>query len=161
MKTLRDRNVVQSTLAEAEAMLRSARALFYETIAEAWARTSARKPNTLEHRADLMAAGIHAAKTSATVTDMMHRLAGTTGIYQRSPLERYFRDVHVATQHRFASPEEMYQVGAVLLLRLRDGGASIIDVVFDVATASFRSRLSRDASAGAPGRWLPSVRRRR
>ena len=31
------------------------------------------------------------------------------------PLERFFRDIHVATQHRLASPEELYQVGKVFL----------------------------------------------
>ena len=31
----------------------------------------------------------------------MHRLAGTTGIYQHDRLERCFRDLQVARQHRF------------------------------------------------------------
>ena len=40
LKTLSERGTVQSALAESEATLRAARALFYDTMAEAWARTS-------------------------------------------------------------------------------------------------------------------------
>ena len=115
MKTLRDRGTVQRTLAEAEGILRSARAFFYETMSEAWARTSGGEPNTLEHRADLMLAAIHAATSSATVTDMVHRLAGTTGIYTKSKLERYFRDAHTLRHHGFTSENKLESVGQIYL----------------------------------------------
>jgi alkylation response protein AidB-like acyl-CoA dehydrogenase len=115
MKTLRDRGVVQATLAEAEATLRSARAFFYEALSEAWARTSAGLPNTLEHRADLLLAGVNAAKSAASVTDAIHRLAGTTGIYARSPLERYFRDAPTLRQHGFVSEGRLETVGQIYL----------------------------------------------
>ena len=49
----------------------------------------------------------------------MFHAAGTSGIYTSNPLERFFRDIHVATQHRQGSPEEMYQVGAMLLNEAR------------------------------------------
>ena len=115
MKTLRDRGVVQSTLAEAEGILRSARALFYQTYADAWAVTASGKPASLEQRADLMLAAIHAAKSSATVTELMHRLAGTTGIYSRSRLERCFRDAHTLRHHGFVSENKLETVGQVYL----------------------------------------------
>jgi alkylation response protein AidB-like acyl-CoA dehydrogenase len=115
MKTLRDRGVVQASLAEAEGILRAARAFFYEAMNETWARTSAGIPNTLEHRADLMLAGIHAATSAATVTDAIHRLAGTTGIYTRSPLERYFRDAHTLRHHGFVSESKLETVGQIYL----------------------------------------------
>ena len=115
MKTLRDRGVVQSTLAEAEGILRSARALFYEAYAEAWAVTSSGQPNSLERRADLMLAAIHAVKSSAHVTELMHRLAGTTGIYTRSRLDRYFRDAHTLRHHGFVSESKLETVGQVYL----------------------------------------------
>jgi alkylation response protein AidB-like acyl-CoA dehydrogenase len=115
MKTLRDRGSVQATLAEAEGILRAARALFYDTFSEAWARTSAGQPNTLEHRADLMIAGIHAARSAAQVTDLMHRLAGTTGIYSKSRLDRYFRDAHTLRHHAFVSESKLETVGQIYL----------------------------------------------
>ena len=114
-KSLRDRGVVQAGLAEAEATWRSARAFFVGTLNDAWQRTVAGQPNTLAHRADLLLAGIHAARASAQVTESMHRLAGTTGVYTRSPLERFFRDAHTLRHHGFASENKLESVGQIYL----------------------------------------------
>lgn len=114
-KSLRDRGVVQAGLAEAEATLRSAHAFFVGTLNDAWQRTVAGQPNTLAHRADLLLAGIHAGRASAQVTESMHRLAGTTGIYTRSPLERFFRDAHTLRHHGFASENKLESVGQIYL----------------------------------------------
>jgi len=115
MKTLRDRGSVQSGLAEAEATLRSARAFLYEALTDTWARTAAGVPNTLEHRADLLVATINAAQSSARVTDTIHRLAGTTGIYEKSPLDRYFRDTHTLRHHGFVAENKLESVGQIYL----------------------------------------------
>ena len=115
MKTLRDRGAVQAALAEAEGTLRSARAFFYEAMSEAWARTAAGMPNTLEDRADLLLAAITAGKSAAAVTDVIHRLAGTTGIYTKSKLDRYFRDAHTLRQHGFVSENKLETVGQIYL----------------------------------------------
>jgi alkylation response protein AidB-like acyl-CoA dehydrogenase len=115
LKTVRDRGVVQAGVAEAEAKLRSARAFFTQALAQAWDRTLAREPNTLEHRAELLIAGVHAAKTSAEVTDLVQRFAGTTGIYTRSPLERYFRDAHTLRNHGFTSENKLESAGQIFL----------------------------------------------
>ena len=112
---LRDRGMAQATLGEAEAMLRSARAFFYETLAEAWRRTEAGEPSTLEHRADLMLAGTHAANTVAKVTDMMHNLAGASAIYESNRLERHFRDAQTLRNHGFVSRSRYETVGQVYL----------------------------------------------
>ena len=115
MKTLRDRGAVQAALAEAEGMLRSARSFFYEAMSETWARTAAGMPNTLEHRADLLLAAITAGKSAAAVTDVVHRLAGTTGIYTKSKLDRYFRDAHTLRHHGFVSEGKLETVGQIYL----------------------------------------------
>jgi indole-3-acetate monooxygenase len=112
-KALRDRAVVQATLARAEAMLRGARLLFYDTFGSAWARVEAGETVSLEQKADLLLAGAHAATTASTVTDMMHRLAGTTGIYARSPLERHLRDAQTLRHHGFMSENRFEAVGQV------------------------------------------------
>jgi hypothetical protein len=46
---------------------------------------------------------------------------GASGIFGSSLLERFFRDIHVATQHRQGSPEELYQPGHVLLRKAQEG----------------------------------------
>src|SRR5262245_20355359 len=48
MKVLRDRPAAQSTLARAEAISRSARALFYDTLEQGWQQAAAGQASTLE-----------------------------------------------------------------------------------------------------------------
>jgi alkylation response protein AidB-like acyl-CoA dehydrogenase len=114
-KTIRHRPAVQFALADAEAQLRAARLLFYETLNATWQRTLANGPVTLEQRADLMLACAHAVRTSAHVADLMHRMGGTNGIYQRSRLERHFRDAHTVRHHGFLSEARLETVGQVYL----------------------------------------------
>jgi indole-3-acetate monooxygenase len=113
LKAVRDRGVAQAAVATAEAKWRAARAFVTQALDQAWSRTVAGQPNTLEHRAELLIAGIHAASTAAEVTDVVHRLAGTSGIYSRSPLDRYFRDAHTLRNHGFASENKLESAGQI------------------------------------------------
>jgi alkylation response protein AidB-like acyl-CoA dehydrogenase len=88
---------------------------FYETVDTVWQRCVAGDVPTLEERADLLLAGSHAIATAATVTTMMHRLAGTTGVYARNPLERHFRDAATIRHHGFVSENRFEAVGQVYL----------------------------------------------
>jgi indole-3-acetate monooxygenase len=97
---LSQRAPVQAALGRAEGMLRAARLLYYDTLARVW-------------RAAL--AGAHAASTAATVVGMVHQLGGTTGIYERSPLERHFRDANTLRHHGFMSENRFEVVGQVYL----------------------------------------------
>lgn len=114
-KTMRHRPAVQFALADAEAQLRAARLLFYETLNATWRRAIANEAPTLEHRADLMLACAHAVRASAHVADLMHRMGGTNGIYERSPLERHFRDAQTVRHHGFLSEARLETVGQVYL----------------------------------------------
>ena len=114
-KTLAERAQTQATLARAEGILRSARLLFYSTLSDVWTTVSAGDPATLEQRADVLLAAVHAAKSAAEVAELMHRLAGTTGIYQISKLERHFRDAHTLRHHGFVSESKLDSVGQVYL----------------------------------------------
>ena len=115
MKTARDRAAVQSAVAEAEAMVRSARLFFYDALARAWERAVTPSPFTLEHKADLMLASTWAVRSAARATDLMHRMGGTNGIYARSPLERHFRDAQTVRHHGFVSDSRLETVGQVYL----------------------------------------------
>ena len=112
---LRERTPVQATLAKAEGMLRAARLLYYDTLGRVWNRVNRGESATLEEKADLVLAGTHAASTAATVVGMVHQLAGTTGVYERSPLERYFRDANTLRHHGFMSENRFEVVGQVYL----------------------------------------------
>jgi alkylation response protein AidB-like acyl-CoA dehydrogenase len=69
----------------------------------------------MEQRADLLLAGIHAARSAAQVTDLVHQLAGTTAIYSRSQLDRHFRDAHTLRHHGFVSESKLESVGQIYL----------------------------------------------
>jgi alkylation response protein AidB-like acyl-CoA dehydrogenase len=115
VKTLRHRASVQAAIAEAEAMLRSARLLFYQTLEDAWQRAVRGDDPSLEDRADLMLASTHAVRTASRVADLMHRSAGTSGIYARNRLERHFRDAQTIRHHGFVCESRLETVGQVYL----------------------------------------------
>lgn len=114
-KTLKDRAAVQSAVAEGEALLRSARLYWYETLTAAWLRALAGEETTLEHKADLMLAGTHAVQSAARVAALMHRMAGTSGVYARNRLERHFRDANTVRHHGFLCEGRLETVGQVYL----------------------------------------------
>jgi alkylation response protein AidB-like acyl-CoA dehydrogenase len=115
MKTARDRSAVQSAVAEAEAMVRSARLFFYDALTQGWQRAVAQQPVTLENKADLMLASTWAVRSAARATDLMHRMGGTNGIYARSRLERHFRDAQTVRHHGFVSDSRLETIGQVYL----------------------------------------------
>ena len=115
MKTLRDRASTQSAIADAEAQLRSARVFFYDTIVTLWRHALRGEMFSLEQKADLMLASANAVRVASRVTDLMHRTAGTTGIYERSRLERLFRDAQTVRHHGFFSESRFETVGQVYL----------------------------------------------
>ena len=114
-KPLAARTRTQEDIAIAEATLRSARAFFYESINAAWHEAKQGKALSLEARRDLRLSATHAAKESVKVVDLMYNLGGGTSVYRTSPLQRYFRDVHVASQHMMIATPTMETVGRVLL----------------------------------------------
>jgi indole-3-acetate monooxygenase len=113
--SLRERATVQSAVARAEALLRSARAFFYEANEDCWA-SQAKGEDPSEEQLQLRAlAGINAAHASAEAVDLIYGVAGSTSVYATSRLERCFRDIHVITQHRGASLFRYEEIGSFLL----------------------------------------------
>ena len=41
----------------------------------------------------------------------MYHLGGGTAVYQKSPLQRYFRDIHVANSHIMVAPAILQPIG--------------------------------------------------
>ncbi|MFI5936241.1 acyl-CoA dehydrogenase family protein [Actinoplanes sp. NPDC051494] len=56
-----------------------------------------------------------AARNAARAVDLLYHAAGGTAVYESSPLQRHFRDVHTATQHAMVSAEVTELIGADLL----------------------------------------------
>lgn len=114
-RTLAERGSAQTALAMAEADLRSARAFFYETVAAAWEVARGTGQVDVKQRALLRLAATNATRKSADVTRAMYDLAGGSSVFLASPLQRRFRDAHVATQHLMISPPTYELTGRVLM----------------------------------------------
>jgi len=112
---LRDLPLMQAHLAQAEALVQAARAFMWQTTAEVWDLLCRGKPVTLRHRAMLRLGMTHAVQSAAQAVDLMWAAAGASPVYTSSPLERCFRDVHVATQHAAVGLFSLETIGAALI----------------------------------------------
>jgi alkylation response protein AidB-like acyl-CoA dehydrogenase len=89
----------QEALARAEAKLRAARCYWYAGVECLWAMVSHGGQVSLEDRVNVRLASLAAVEGGLAVVDSLYRLAGATAIFQPSPLERCWRDLHTAAQH--------------------------------------------------------------
>ncbi len=112
---LRDRAMVQTQVGEAEALLRSGRALLFDAVQEMWETVLAGEFVTERQRSDLRLAMTHAAQSAARATHIVCAAAGTTSIFASSPLERYARDAEVVTRHNQLQLVNYEAVGRTML----------------------------------------------
>ncbi|ABS62987.1 Acyl-CoA dehydrogenase type 2 domain [Parvibaculum lavamentivorans DS-1] len=114
-KPLALRAKAQLDVSQAEALTRSARAFLMEAIDAAWDAAVKEGEITVAHRRDIRLATTHAVQSAARAVDLMYTLAGGSSVYRGSPLQRQFRDVHVATQHMMVSDATYELTGRLLL----------------------------------------------
>ena len=122
---LRDRALAQAATAEAEALINSARGYVIASVGTAWAlaNSGADKRELDAAIAQSRLAITYGMHTARRAVDLLFHAAGTNAIYKRSPLERCFRDIHVAIQHGSALLTHYESAGKVLLgLRPKDPG---------------------------------------
>ena len=112
---LRERPMVQARIGEAEARLRSGRAFLFDTVQQMWETVLAGDFVTERQRSDLRMAMTHAAQSAAQATHMVCATAGTTSIFNSSPLERYARDAEVVTRHNQLQFVNYEAVGRTML----------------------------------------------
>ena len=106
---MRDQALVQSTVGHAEADLRSGRAYLRETVRDVYDAVKATGSITVEQRASLRLATTHTIRLAARVVDSLYNISGATAIFESHPIQRYFQDIHVITQH-FQSRLNHYQL---------------------------------------------------
>jgi len=95
---LRNEPLVQFTVGQAEAALRSGRAFLMEAVRDMWNEASAGTV-TMERRAALRVATTHAIRLAAQVVESIYTLCGAAAIFEGSLIQRHFQDIHVITQH--------------------------------------------------------------
>jgi alkylation response protein AidB-like acyl-CoA dehydrogenase len=114
-RALGERALVQMQVAEAEALVRSARAFLFDAVGEAWETARSVGSIAVAPRASLRLAATHATTSAARAVDLMYHAGGGTSVYATSPLQRCFRDAHVVTQHMMVATPTYEVVGRLLL----------------------------------------------
>lgn len=117
---LRDRPTVQYQYAEAEATVRSARALLREVAGETWEMLVRGEEITPRQRALLRLSFTDAVNRCAGAVGQVYTLAGMGSVFDGSRLDRSFRDLNVATHHA-AVALHTYEAGGRVLLGLESG----------------------------------------
>jgi len=114
-KSLANRPQAQRHFSQAAAMIDAARAFLHDAVNQAF--EAAQKDGVISDaiRARLRLAACHGTSQAAQAVTLLHTEAGGTSVFLETPLQRRFRDVHVATQHLMVSGATQELSGRVLL----------------------------------------------
>lgn len=110
-----ERTDVQNDLIRSETQLRAARTFAVDAISRAWDTAVADQPLSTDQRLSLRMAAQHAGWVGIEVVDRCFRLGGGSALYEHSPLQRCWRDVHALTHHAFHGDEQLRDFGNVWL----------------------------------------------
>ena len=113
--SIRDRGTVQRKLGLAEALVQSSSAYLHQQILYCWNKTLQEEKISIDERAALLLAVTHANQCSLQATELMYSAAGTSGIYLRNKLSRYFLDAEVIRHHGFSNESRYETAGQVYL----------------------------------------------
>ena len=112
---MRHNSATQSEIAEIEARLRAARMYLTGTVTEVWQAALATGQLTLENRMAIRLAATHTIREASKVVDAAYYAAGATAIFETSPFERRFRDMHALAQQMQGRASHLETVGQFLL----------------------------------------------
>jgi indole-3-acetate monooxygenase len=112
---LRDTHGAQHRVAQAEALVRSARLFLFDSLDRLWQTLIETGEVTMEARAHARLAACHAVSSAVQAVDLLYIGAGASSLYADCPLERAFRDIHAMTLHIGVHPRVMETIGRVLL----------------------------------------------
>ncbi len=106
---------LQTTFADATALVESARSYLYEAGRELWGAAQAGRTDTALLRSRLRLASSHGARAAVQAVDLVHGALATSAIFTGNPLERQFRDIHTAVAHVMIGPLTVESAGRVEL----------------------------------------------
>ena len=115
MRLLESESRVQAALAEAEAVLGSARSYCNDVMGELWECLCGGDAPSLELRARLALVILHTGRSAQRAVDLACEIAGSSALYRRSPLERLRRDMIAVSSHLVHQTKTYRSIGRVLL----------------------------------------------
>jgi len=113
--TLRNNNVIQAEVAQAEARLSSACSWLLQSFENITAGIAQRGQITLDDRMVIRLASTFAIHTAVEVVDTLYQAAGATAIFNENPFERRFRDIHSVAQQLQGRQQHFETVGQHLM----------------------------------------------
>jgi alkylation response protein AidB-like acyl-CoA dehydrogenase len=112
---LQDREMVQSAVGRAEAIVGAARAFLKQAMIELIAALDDDRDRLQRARARLRIACAYAAEGSTSIVQMLTTEAGTSAIFESNALERAGRDINAAVKHIAMSPQSYIVAGRLQL----------------------------------------------
>jgi indole-3-acetate monooxygenase len=112
---LRDETYVQHTVAQAEALVSSARGFVYEAFGDMWNTMAAGDPPSLKQRARGRLAMAHTSAACLQAVELLYKANGGSSVYSGNAFDRRLRDAHTANQHIVVSLKTWEATGRVLL----------------------------------------------
>ncbi len=112
---LRDESFVQCTLAQAEALVSSARGFVYEAFGDLWNTLAAGDPPSLKQRARGRLAMAHGSAACLQAVELLYKANGGASVYAGNLFDRRLRDMQTANQHTVVSLKTWEVTGRVLL----------------------------------------------
>jgi alkylation response protein AidB-like acyl-CoA dehydrogenase len=119
-RTRGESNVMQSTVAQNEARLRSARMFLLGSVSEIWADAQQTRTLTDDQLVTIRMASTWAIQSAREAVAQLYAAAGALAIFNSRPFERRFRDMHTVTQQIQGHPAHFETVGQILLGREPD-----------------------------------------
>jgi indole-3-acetate monooxygenase len=115
-QVLSQQATLQADLGRAEGLLRSGRALLYETLDELWHLVAAGQTPSVAQRAMQVLASTQATQSAIQTVKLMFSAAGSTSVYTTtSQLERCLRDARTAGQHIAVARANYEMIGQAML----------------------------------------------
>src|SRR5580692_11780119 len=112
---LRDETYAHCTIAQAEAMVSSARGFVFEAIGDMWNKLLTGDLPSLEQRARARLAMVHGSTACTDAVELIYKASGGSSVYAGNPFDRRLRDIQTANQHAVVSLKTLEVTGRVLL----------------------------------------------
>jgi alkylation response protein AidB-like acyl-CoA dehydrogenase len=112
---MRDETYVQCAVAQAEAMVSSARGFVFEAFGDLWNTMAAGNPPSLKQRARGRLAMASASAACLHAVELLYKANGGSSVYSGNAFDRRLRDMQTANQHTVVSLKTWEVTGRVLL----------------------------------------------
>lgn len=112
---LRDEVFVQCAVAQAEALVGSARGFVFETFGNMWETLASGDPPSFKQRARARLAMAHASTACTEAVELLYKANGGSSVFAGNVFDRRLRDIQTANQHTTVSLKTWEVAGRVLL----------------------------------------------